>query len=84
MTESNTGIFAKYKAKCTHPSCPGELSFEHAQSAGLRYGGIIQYDPTVPGFGRCPHCKRYQMRVIETPDPPPIQGPRGFSKLPTE
>ena len=77
-------MWADYRAECETPGCPGKLLFEHAISAGLQIGDMIPYDHGVPEFGKCPHCKRHAMRVTDVPDPPPIPGPVGFTKVPTE
>lgn len=74
----------QYRTRCRHPRCPGERVFEYARSAGLQLGQVLTQDPSVPGFGRCPHCKRYQMKVVEVPAAPPPLKPKGFTKVPTK
>lgn len=77
-------MWGDYEAQCETTGCPGKLHFEYALSAGLRIGDVIPYDSGYPTFGLCPHCKRYRMRITSAPEPPPIPGPVGFTKIPKE
>jgi len=84
VQNKDEGFWGEYKAKCKMEGCPGKMVFTHAKSAGLVVGGALPTDPGDPRFGRCPHCKRYSMVVTSIPEPPPLAGPRGFTKIPTK
>lgn len=84
MAANDDGFMGRYRARCQQPNCPGERVFDFPRSGGLEIGQVMPADPSVPGFGRCPHCKRYQMKVTETPVKPPPPKPKGFTKVPTE
>lgn len=77
-------LWVQYEAFCTFPDCAGHLKLENAESAGLQVGSILPHYSAEPSFGRCPLCKRYQMKVTKGPPPREVRLPQGFTKIPTE
>ncbi len=77
-------LFFAYRLECTHPGCHGKAEIEQAMSAGWTLGMIIPFDSTHHDVGRCPVCKRHQMKVVKVPPPPKEKGPFGWTKVPTE
>lgn len=77
-------IAGKYTLECQHPGCGGKLIAEQNHGVGWSVGTIVPMDPSVPTYGRCPRCKRYNLKVTKAPEPPPPAKPKGFTKIPTE
>jgi hypothetical protein len=75
-------LFGQFEAVCTWQGCNGKLKFENAHSGGLRVGDMVYQDHRDMFFGRCPHCKRYQMKVVKAPEVQLPPGPKGFTRIP--
>ena len=77
-------LAGKYRLKCTAEGCPGEHDAVQNYGAGWKLGDVIPMDPTNPLYGRCPQCKRYNMKVVKVPEAPLPVPPKGFTKIPTK
>lgn len=84
MVKNDDGFYVEYRAKCTHGGCKGTLKLTQAISAGWRLGDMVPEDSTNHTYGRCPHCKRYKMQIVQVPGIKPPAKTRGFTKIPTE
>jgi hypothetical protein len=76
-------LAAKYKLKCTHGTCHGVRFVEQNFAVGWAVGDVVPFDPSNPAYAKCPICSRYDMRVIDAPEPPAPPGPKGFTRVPT-
>jgi len=77
-------LFFAYRLECTHPGCYGKSLIEQAMSAGWEPGTILPHDASHPDVGRCPVCKRYLMKVTNSPPPKKPVEPKGWTKIPSE
>lgn len=77
-------LYFTYQLLCTHEGCGGALLQTQGVSAGYTIGALVPFDPSLPAYGRCPRCKRHQMKVSTAPTPPPPPGPVGFTRIPSE
>ncbi len=84
MPKMHNPLFFKYLLICSFPGCQGKQEVEQAETAGWTLGQTLPEDPSCPDVGRCPMCKRHQMKVTRVPDRAKVKGPKGWDKIPTK
>ena len=84
MAAIQNPLFDKHEAHCSYAGCgKGHIIFEEAGSAGYKIGDVLPKGTDLT-YGKCPLCRRYQMKVVKIPERSKPAAPKGWSSIPKE